>query len=133
MPIDNSFKFISFKVSKLVYNENKSFNNNSDSNEIEIAPNFEVDYHSKNKRVFVDLSIKIENKNAPFSLQTVLTGTFDLDHELEKDALDKLARINLAAILFPFLRQVVADLTTKAGFTPLLLPPVNFSKAYKPK
>lgn len=33
-------------------------------------------------------------------------------------------------ILFPFAREVVADLVTKGGFPPLLLAPVNFDALY---
>jgi preprotein translocase subunit SecB len=32
--------------------------------------------------------------------------------------------------LFPFAREVVADLVTKGGFPPLLLAPVNFDALY---
>lgn len=33
-------------------------------------------------------------------------------------------------ILFPFAREVVADLVTKGGFPPLLLAPINFDALY---
>ena len=131
MAPNNSFKFINFKVTKLLYNENKQFNDKSSSKQVEITPDFQINYNKNNEKVYVDLSIKIENSNTPFLLHVVLTGIFEIAKDIETQELDKLVNINMAAILFPFLRQVVADITTKAGFAPLLLPPLNFSEEYK--
>jgi len=44
--------------------------------------------------------------------------------------LSKTAEITCAAILFPFVREVIADLTRRAGFPPLILDPVNFVELY---
>ena len=35
------------------------------------------------------------------------------------------------SILFPYAREVVSDLTTRGGFPPLLLSPVNFDALYQ--
>lgn len=131
MAPNNNFKFINFKVTKLLYNENKQFNDKSSSKQVEITPDFQINYNKNNEKVFVDISIKIENSNTPFLLHVVLTGIFEIAKDIETQELDKLVNINMAAILFPFLRQVVADITTKAGFAPLLLPPLIFSEEYK--
>ncbi|SDT87888.1 protein-export chaperone SecB [Desulfobacula phenolica] len=133
MSIENHFKFINYRVTKLNYSQNQAFKNKSVSNGIEIAPDFTVKYKKNDSTLFIDLSIKFENVNTPFFLTVVLTGVFELKFQISDEELDKLANINLAAILFPFLRQVVADTTMKAGFAPLLLPPINFSKAYMSK
>jgi preprotein translocase subunit SecB len=130
MSIENKFKFIDYRVTKLNYSQNQAFKKKSGSNGIEIAPDFTVTYKKNDSTVFVDLSIKFENVNTPFFLTVVLTGVFELEFEISDEEIDRLANINLAAILFPFLRQVVADTTVKAGFAPLLLPPTNFSKEY---
>jgi preprotein translocase subunit SecB len=45
----------------------------------------------------------------------------------------RLARINCAAMIFPFLREAIADVTRRAGMSPLLLPPVNFLELFKNK
>ena len=33
-------------------------------------------------------------------------------------------------VLFPYVREVVSDLTTRGGFPPLILSPVNFDALY---
>jgi len=42
------------------------------------------------------------------------------------DQLERIANINCASIMFPYLRETIADLTRRAGFPPLHMPPVNF-------
>jgi preprotein translocase subunit SecB len=34
------------------------------------------------------------------------------------------------SVLFPYLREVVSDLSTRGGFPPLILSPVNFDALY---
>ncbi|MFO7884249.1 MAG: protein-export chaperone SecB [Desulfobacteraceae bacterium] len=131
MPVKNNFKFVNFRVTQLNYTQNQAFKDNSVSKGIELSPDFNVTYKKNDSTLFVDLSISFENPKAPFFLHVILSGLFELKYQPSDEELDKLAHINLAAILFPFLRQVVADMTTKAGFAPLLLPPINFSKAYQ--
>ncbi|MBW1706391.1 MAG: protein-export chaperone SecB, partial [Deltaproteobacteria bacterium] len=46
---------------------------------------------------------------------------------------EPIAKINCPAILFPFLRECVADITRRAGFNPLILPPINFVELAKQK
>jgi preprotein translocase subunit SecB len=45
--------------------------------------------------------------------------------------LRELLGIYCPGLLFPFLREVVANLVTKGGFPPLLLAPVNFDLLYQ--
>jgi len=42
-----------------------------------------------------------------------------------------LKNVNCRAIIFPYLREYISDLTKRAGFTPLFLPPFNFVEANK--
>ena len=43
-------------------------------------------------------------------------------------SIDKFAKINAPAIIFPFIREHIATLSLKAGIYPILLPPINFVK-----
>ncbi|MBU0463568.1 MAG: protein-export chaperone SecB [Proteobacteria bacterium] len=131
MSVTNNFKFISFKIVRLNYSQNQSFKNDSVTKSLEISPNFNVAYKRKESTLFVDLSIKFDGPKIPFSLQIVMNGLFELGYDISDEEIDQLANINLAAILFPFLREVVADITIKAGFAPLLLPPINFVEVYQ--
>lgn len=79
----------------------------------------------------VSVTGSISGSNAPFTLDAEMGGVFRLHKEI-KDAkqIEYIAEISCAAIIFPFLRETIADITRRAGFAPLLLPPVNFVELY---
>lgn len=86
----------------------------------------------KNKKL-LQLFIKVDvcGETLPFSLNVEMGGLFVFSSIPKNDqSLDKIARINCAAILFPYLRETVADIVRRAGLPPLNLPPVNFVALY---
>lgn len=86
----------------------------------------------ENKKL-LRLFIKVDicGETLPFSLNVEIGGLFVFSNILKNDqSLDKIARINCAAILFPYLRETVADIVRRAGLPPLNLPPVNFVALY---
>jgi preprotein translocase subunit SecB len=52
---------------------------------------------------------------------------------LPDQALEPFLLINCPALLFPFLRRLVADLTREGGFPPLLLDPIDFAAMFMQK
>jgi preprotein translocase subunit SecB len=48
-----------------------------------------------------------------------------------KEDIDPILGIACPNILFPYLREVVSETTTRGGFPPVLLAPVNFDVLYK--
>lgn len=51
-------------------------------------------------------------------------------HEIAKEQMHPFLLIEVPHMMFPFVRQIVADLTAHAGFSPLYLTPVNFRTLY---
>jgi len=85
--------------------------------------------------VEVDIGdLEKEKSGYPCDLIINYAGFFSIKPEdlTEKD-IKRIAGINCAAIIFPFLREEIADLTMKAFNKPLLLPPVNFVALFKEK
>lgn len=102
--------------------------------EIAIDTRITIDHawQESNNSINLALTVNVSGENSPFSLDVTMGGIFTFKTALsEKDQIDHVAEINCASILFPFLRETVADLTRRAGFTPLLLPPVNFLDIYR--
>ncbi len=64
-----------------------------------------------------------------YDLEMVYAGVFEIKGA-PPDALDAMLNINCPALLFPFLRRIVADLTREGGFPPLMLDPVDFAQLY---
>ena len=61
-----------------------------------------------------------------YDLELAYGGLFRIEN-LPEQALEPFLLINCPALLFPFLRRLVADLTREGGFPPLLLDPIDFA------
>lgn len=79
---------------------------------------------------FVELNLEINNNQNefPFELSITIVGIFELNNsDYEEESYINLLKRNAIAILFPYLRSIVTDLTAKTNaFNPLILPPMNF-------
>ena len=74
------------------------------------------------------VTAKVGDKVA-FLVEVSQAGIFQIRH-VPQDALEPLMAVACPNILFPFAREAVADATTRAGFQPVLLQPVNFEALY---
>lgn len=64
-----------------------------------------------------------------YELEIVYGGMFHIQNMPDK-SLEPFLLVNAPAILFPFLRRIVADLTREGGFPPLFLDPIDFAGLY---
>lgn len=65
-----------------------------------------------------------------YVLEAVYAGAFEIKN-IPEASLEPLLLINCPAILYPFLRRMIADVTREGGFPPLLLDPIDFAGLYK--
>lgn len=81
-------------------------------------------------RLFVKLLL--HGDGAPLRAEIELGSVFTVSRK-PADPVEaaKIAEINGAAIVFPYLRETVADLTRRSGLAPLHLPPVNFVELFR--
>lgn len=94
-----------------------------------IQSGYEYDY--RKKRLVVMIGVRIDEEELPFMLEIEFQGLFELNKSLPRKRVDPFAQVNCPAILFPFLRECIADLTRRAGFPPLILPAINFVELAK--
>ena len=90
----------------------------------------------KDNVVNVKLSVNVkqmENGIAQSEMSATMVGTFEKTGESPLNDMEEFGRINGASIIFPFLREHIANLAMKAGLGPIMLPPVNFQKLNKNK
>lgn len=83
----------------------------------------------------VALSFKAEAKSATgiiYDLEMVYAGLIEIKNA-PPEALEPMLNINAPALLFPYLRRIVSDLTREGGFPPLMLDPVDFASLYMKK
>jgi preprotein translocase subunit SecB len=65
-----------------------------------------------------------------YNLELVYAGGFRLKN-LPPQAMQPVMFIECPALLFPFVRRIVADLTREGGFPPLLIDPIDFASLYR--
>jgi len=82
-------------------------------------------------RLRVDTPGEKENPDYPFFFDLRFVGVFDFSAPIDENSRRQLASINCPAILYPYLRETLADLTRRAGFPSLHLPVTNFMKLAK--
>lgn len=105
-------------------------NNEKDQNNIDLQFNGNTTiYHEKNEAAVSLICIMGENESdSPFSLYVSITGLFDYQSDMKDDKLQKLITTNATAILFPYLRAMVTNITSNAGISPVILPTLNINK-----
>ena len=76
----------------------------------------------------VTVTAKVGEKNV-FLIEVGQGGIFRVKNVPEEN-LDALLSIACPNILFPYVREIVSDAATRAGFSPVILQPVNFEALY---
>lgn len=77
----------------------------------------------------VTLTATLDEKKTLFLIEVAQGGVFRLQNIPEAD-IDSLLSVACPNILFPYIREVISDLATRAGFAPVILQPVNFEALY---
>lgn len=126
----SSLKFINYIVNEVNYK----------SNEIQTQKeswklNFDIQNITKiskeKDKMSITLSINIfkDIENAPFSMNTEITGYFELEGE---DDISKY-EANAIAIMYPYLRAIVSTYTSSANVAPVILPSINVNAMLRRK
>ena len=64
-----------------------------------------------------------------YELEIVYAGLLKIE-KAPPLAIEQMLLINGPALVFPFVRRLVADITREGGFPPLLLDPIDFGALY---
>lgn len=76
----------------------------------------------------VTVTAKIE-ENTAFLVEVTQAGIFGIKG-IPDENLEMILAITCPNILFPYAREAVSDMVTRAGFMPILLNPINFEALY---
>ncbi|MGJ8619197.1 MAG: protein-export chaperone SecB [Methylophilaceae bacterium] len=76
----------------------------------------------------VTVTAKIEESTA-FLVEVTQAGIFGI-RGIPDENLEMILAITCPNILFPYAREAVSDMVTRAGFMPVLLNPINFEALY---
>jgi preprotein translocase subunit SecB len=126
-PETAKFNFVSFRITSVQYNINPNFKMDEGQSvnvSTELAVN--VDFNQGENLLSMLMGIRLSNSNAPFNFEVQGVGAFKFEKKPSDKTLETLAGINCPAIMYPYMREFIAELTMRGGNTPLHLPPVNF-------
>ncbi|OQW70592.1 MAG: protein-export chaperone SecB [Methylotenera sp.] len=76
----------------------------------------------------VTVTAKIGDKVA-FLVEVTQAGIFAI-RNIPEENIEMILGVTCPNILFPYAREVVSDLVTRAGFAPVLLNPINFEALF---
>ncbi|EGO5120362.1 protein-export chaperone SecB [Enterococcus faecalis] len=132
--------FKEYYLDKITYKENENYNQESE-NPLKISTNFNSDILFSKDNVLVSIEAELGDfgdEDCPFKLEVSLNGYFkytvDKDDSNDVEQLKQLVTQNALAILYPYLRNVVSDVTLKSNrFPAYILPVMNIAELMKKK
>jgi preprotein translocase subunit SecB len=80
----------------------------------------------------VDLCISVQarrGEEAMFSVELVYAGLFQFVNTQPQD-IEPMVWIECPRLLFPFARQILAEVTREGGYPPLMINPIDFTPLY---
>lgn len=89
-------------------------------NDFEYNLNFSDTFKIKRKTLICTLAIQLYDK-----FQLELTGIFKTIKGEENLDLEQFAKVNAPALLMPFAREIISNITSRTPLPHLLLPPIN--------
>lgn len=102
------------------------------------TPQIDIQLHTEGKPVgenvfevvlTVTVTAKFSEKTL-FLVETAQAGIFQIQNVPESD-IEPILGITCPNILFPYARETVSDVVTRAGFLPVILSPMSFEALYQ--
>lgn len=119
------FRFLDFKVVKSIYQIDTQKFKQGGKLDVNFKFPTELDFAQKNLISF-PMEVLIENADKSLRIQVGIIGIFESDVDLTKEK--SFVEISAPAIIFPYIRAYVSNLTSMSGIQPILLPTYNMTK-----
>lgn len=131
----SSLKFDNYIIDTIEFKNNPNYIH--DKEQVEVVPEFKAEISREENKAAVNLMVNINEKleNPIFTVSVSIVGFFefvDVENESAVYSFDQLLKINAIAILYPYLRSVVSDITGKSNIYPNYnLPIINVVEKLK--
>jgi preprotein translocase subunit SecB len=128
-------KLLDVILTKVNFSVNREFKQDVAHKEMEITPEIAInhEYKATEKQLVVLLGVRQLLGDIPYYFEIESIGVFQFNDIPEEKLLKQFSIMNCPAIIFPYVRETVADLTRRSGFPPLHLNPINFVQLAKDK
>lgn len=78
-------------------------------------------------KLSLDVCVFKEAENPPLRVSVIATGYFSVKKDEDFKTLEEFSDVQAPALVFPFIRETIANLTMRTDYPPLLLPPTNIT------
>lgn len=119
------FRFIDFKVIKSIYQIDVPKFKQGGKLDVNFKFPAELDYAQRQPLAF-PMEVLIENEDKSLRIQVSIIGVFESDVDITKEK--SFIEVSAPAIIFPYIRAYVSNLTSMSGIQPILLPTYNMTK-----
>jgi preprotein translocase subunit SecB len=128
----SDMKLINYKVLKTFFELNDKYEFKEDK--INIQPLFtrnveKIDDSKYKIKLEVKVTSDVNKAPIPFIAEIVISSIFELPN-WEDETINKIAIDNATAIMFPYLRTLLATITMNGNIPPYTLPVMNVSKLF---
>ena len=127
---DSEFQLLSQRLTKTEFKINRNFSNKDKKIALKLSSNIKISkMKNKNEGVVIfklDIFNKKELEKYPFYINLEIEGLFSWSKNINN--IDKYLKVNAPAVLMSYLRSIVTQLTVSAGYPPLILPLIDFTK-----
>lgn len=91
---------------------------------VELASRANVNDDKTRLVIELDASVK-DVKGKSFEVACTMIGFFSVVPGAENFSIEDFAKVNAIALMLPYVREVIANTTLRAGIKPVILPPLN--------
>ena len=124
-----------YSIDKIDYQSNPKFEFSGPlQTNITLGTNINVLDPDK-RTAIISLTCKVfenaEENNYPFSMVISLSGRFTFNGDIDDEGFFNFCKNNGTAVLFPFMRAAIANVTVTANMQPLMLPLINVNEFLK--
>jgi preprotein translocase subunit SecB len=86
----------------------------------------------RNFEVVLEIRIDATRNEKPlFITELSYAGVLTVSDQVEEDKVPQVVMVDGPHLMFPFARQIIADVTRDGGFPPLMLAPMDFAELYR--
>ncbi len=127
---ESKFKFKIPYLRKIIFLCNEDYNNAKIKLDIKTKTYVKKEKDKEEATVSLDIEFfELESLDqSPYYINVVMDGDFKWEKDLEDDKVDNLLKSNAPAILLSYMRPYLSNLTTGAGYPPLILPLLDFTE-----
>lgn len=126
------FRLKNYRITKSNF-EIKQNRGSSEVNNLAIEVKRENLYNESKSLFKLVMSVDIKDNNGNINISAKTEGVFEFDSDLNEQQKSSFFDVNAPAILFPYIRAYISALTSLSGFSPIVIPTINFAASTENK